>query len=63
LGIRVLDDLVLARNVELECAVEVRLVVCFLWAHFAIHIHDELPLATQVHAPFVNDFDPLPILT
>jgi len=50
-GIRVLDDLVLARDVKLECAVEVRLMVCFLWAHFAIHIHDELPLATQVSQP------------
>jgi hypothetical protein len=33
-----------------------------LWAHFIIHIHDELLLAMQVHAPRVDDLNPLPIL-
>jgi hypothetical protein len=62
MGVRVLDNLAPTRDVELECIVEVRPPVCFLWAHLTIHIHDELLLATQVHTPLVNDFDPLPIL-
>lgn len=36
--------------------------VCLLWAHLAVHIHGELLLVTQVHAPLVDDLDPLPIL-
>ncbi len=62
MGICVLDNLASTRDVELECTVEMSPSVCLLWAHVAIHIHDELLLATQVHAPFVDDRNPLPIL-
>jgi hypothetical protein len=36
--------------------------VCVFWAHFTIHIHDELLMATKVHSPLVDDLNPLPIL-
>jgi hypothetical protein len=62
MGVRVLDDHTLAQDVELECAIEMHPLVCLLWAHLAIHIHDDLLLMTQVHAPLVEDLDPLPIL-
>lgn len=50
------------QDVELEHVVEVRPLVHFLWAHFIVHIHDELLLVTQVHASLVNNLNPLPIL-
>ncbi len=40
----VLDNLVLARDVELEHVVEVHPWVRFLWAHLVVHTHDELLL-------------------
>jgi hypothetical protein len=46
MGIRVLDNLVSTRDVKLERAIEVHPPICLLWAHLAIHIHDELLLAT-----------------
>jgi hypothetical protein len=51
-----------ARYVELECAIEECPSVHFFWAHLAVHIHDELLLAMQVHAPLIDDLNPLPIL-
>jgi hypothetical protein len=33
--------------------------VHLLWAHLTIHIHDELLLVTQMHAPLIDNFDPL----
>jgi hypothetical protein len=62
MGIRVFDNIASTRDVELERAVEVSPPVRLLWAHLTVHIHDELLLATQVHAPLVNDLNPLPIL-
>jgi hypothetical protein len=62
MGICVLDNLASTRDVKLDCAVEMSPSICLLWAHFTVHIHDELLLATQVHAPFVDDLDPMPIL-
>jgi len=56
------DDLVRVQHVKLERVVKVCPPICLLWAHLAIHIHDELLLVTQVHAPLVDDFDPLSIL-
>ncbi len=61
-GIYVLDDLALVQDVKLEHAVRVRPLICVFGAHFTIHIHDELLMATQVHSPLVDDFNPLPIL-
>jgi len=46
MGVHVFDDLALMRDVELECAVEVHPLVDLLWAHLAIHIHDEFLLVT-----------------
>jgi hypothetical protein len=62
MGVRVFNNLASARNVELECAVEVSPLVYLLWAHLTVHIHDELLLATQVHTPLVDNLNPLPIL-
>ncbi|CAM6028325.1 unnamed protein product [Sphagnum balticum] len=62
MGVRVFDNLASARDVELERGVEVSPVVRFPWAHLTIHIHDEFLLVMQVHAPLVDDFNPLPIL-
>jgi hypothetical protein len=62
MGICFLDDLAPVQDVELERVVEVRPLVCFLWAHLIVHIHDEFFLVMHVHAPLVNHFDPLPIL-
>ncbi len=62
MGVHMFDNFVLARDVELERGVEVSPPVRLFWAHLTIHIHDEFLLATQVHAPLVDDFNPLPIL-
>lgn len=62
MGIYVLDDLALVWDVKLEHAVGVHPPVCVFWAHFTIHIHDELLMATKVHSPLVDDLNPLPIL-
>jgi len=62
MGVCVLDDLSSTRNVEVERVVEMHPPIHLLWAHLAVHIHDELLLATQVHAPLVDNFNPLPIL-
>jgi len=59
MGVRVLDDL--ASTQKLVCVVKVHTLVCFLWAHLAVHIHDELLLVMQVHAPLVDDLNLLPI--
>jgi hypothetical protein len=42
MGIRVFDNLASAQDVKLERAIEVNPPVRLLWAHLAIHIHDEL---------------------
>jgi hypothetical protein len=62
MGVHVFNNLALTRDVELERAVKVSPSVRLFWAHLAIHIHDELFLAMQVHKPLVDDLDPLPIL-
>jgi hypothetical protein len=62
MGVCVFDDLASTQNVEVECAVEMHPPIHLLWAHLTVHIHDELLLATQVHAPLVDNFNPLPIL-
>jgi hypothetical protein len=62
MGIRVFDDLASTRDVKLERVVDVSALVRFLWAHLAIHIHDELLLTTHVQTPLINDLDPLPML-
>jgi hypothetical protein len=62
MGVGVFDNLASARDVELERGVEVSPPVHLLWAHLTVHIHDEFLLAMQVHAPLVDDFNPLPIL-
>ncbi len=45
MGVHLLDDLASTRDVELECAVEVRPSVHLFWAHLTVHIHDEFLLA------------------
>ncbi len=62
MGVCVLDNLALTRDVKLERAIEVHPPVRLLWAHLVVHIHDELHLATKVHAPLVHNLNPLPIL-
>jgi hypothetical protein len=62
MGVLVFDNLAPMQDGELERAIEVHSHVFLLWAHLAIHIHDELFLATHVDAPFVDDLNPLPIL-
>jgi hypothetical protein len=62
MGIRVLNIMVSVQDVEFKRIIKVRPLVRLLWAHLAIHIHDELLLVTQEHAPLVNDFNPLRIL-
>jgi hypothetical protein len=47
MGIHVLHDLALTRNVELERVIEVRPRVHLFWAHLIAHIHDELLLTMQ----------------
>ncbi len=62
MGIYVFDNLVSTRDVKLERAVKVNPPVHLLWEHLTVHIHDEVLLATQMHTPLVDDFNPLPIL-
>jgi hypothetical protein len=62
MGIRVFDDLMSTRDVELERAMEVCPLVHLFWAHFTILIRDKLFLAMQVHAPLVDNLNPIPIL-
>jgi hypothetical protein len=62
MAVHVLDHLAPTQDVKIERAIEVHPSIRLLWAHFTIHIHDELLLVMQVHTPLVDNLDPLPIL-